>query len=138
MMVTRLNTSEVKLSQLNYEWYLDDSEFSYEKEKKKAFLLPQWGIYVCAYSRYRIMSVINAMGENAIYSDTDSIKYLGDYDTLFNVINKQAEKNVKEVCDRLDLPFEYFYDLGSFEKEYGGREVKGKFLGFIKKYGYYI
>ena len=133
MMVTRLNTSEVKLSQLDYNWYLDNTEFSYEKEKKKAFLLPQWGIYVCAYSRYRIMSVIYSMGKDAIYSDTDSIKYLGNYDDMFDIINKQAEKNVKEVCDRLDLPFAYFYDLGSFEKEYGGREVKGKFLG-AKRY----
>lgn len=133
MTVTRLVTHEVMLSQLDYTWYYDNSNFDYEEEKKKAFLLPQWGIYVCAYSRFRILSAIYDIGEDAIYSDTDSIKYIGEHEQYFETINKYTQKNVKKVCKKLDLPIEYFYDLGSFEKEYGGNEVKGKFLG-AKRY----
>lgn len=133
MMVTRLNTGEVKLSQLNYMWYIDHSNFNYEEEKKKAFLLPQWGIYCTAFSRYRILSAIYSIGDDAIYSDTDSIKYLNNHDDFFNIVNKNANKKVKECCKRLNLPYEYFYDLGCFESEYDGRKVKGKFLG-AKRY----
>lgn len=50
MTVTRLITSEIKMSDISCEWYSDDTCFNYDKEREKAFLLPQWGIYVCAYS----------------------------------------------------------------------------------------
>lgn len=133
MMVTRLNVNEVKLSQLNYEWYLDPSEFNFEKERKKAFLLPQWGIYVCALARARIMDATWYCGNDAIYSDTDSIKYIGNHEDYFNLVNKETSDKMKKVCNDLSLPFEHFSDLGSFEQEYGGREVSGKFLG-AKRY----
>ena len=64
------------MSDVSCEWYLDESKFDYDKERKKAFLLPQWGIYVCSYSRSRILLSIFALGKDACYSDTDSIKYL--------------------------------------------------------------
>lgn len=133
MSVTKLNISEVKMSNIDYRWYLDDSEFNYDKERDKAFLLPQWGIYICAYSRSRILQAIYNCGRDAVYSDTDSIKYLGDHEEYFKAVNKNTAETMKKVCERYDLDYSYFYDLGSFEKEYGGREVSGKFLG-AKRY----
>lgn len=140
MTVTKLNTSEVKMSQLDYTWYLDDSEFNYDNERKKAFLLPQWGIYICAYSRYRIQLAIHSMigkdglaGKDSIYTDTDSIKYIGDHEDYFNEVNRKTAETMKDVCKMYDLNYDYFYDLGSFEPEYNRREVMGKFLG-AKRY----
>lgn len=133
MCCTRLVTSEVKMSQLTYEWYLDGSEFDYEKERKKAFLLPQWAIYICALARARICSAILACGDDSIYTDTDSIKYLGDHEEYFNMVNKMTREKMFKTCALLGLDPVYFDDLGSFETEYGGREVKGKFLG-AKRY----
>ena len=40
---------------------------------------------------------------------------------------------MKEVCERYNLDYSLFYDLGSFEKEYNGRGVRAKFLG-AKRY----
>ena len=133
MCCTRIVTSEVKMSQLNYEWYLDSSDFDYEKERKKAILLPQWGIYVCALARQRICEAIYSVGHDSVYTDTDSIKYLGDHEDYFEAVNRETEKTMKKVCKRYNLPFEFFSDLGTFEPEYGGREVNGKFLG-AKRY----
>lgn len=133
MTVTRLTEREIALDK-NNEWIIENN-FDYEKEKSKAFLLPQWGIYVCAYSRYRLLSMlynIQKDGEyNGIYCDTDSIKFVGDYDNLFIEENKKTENKMKQICDKYDLDFNIFHDLGSWEKEY--IKVKGKFLG-AKRY----
>lgn len=136
MCCTRLVENEVLMSDISCEWYLDASKFDYDKERKKAFLLPQWGIYICAYSRMRILSSISMFGEggrDACYSDTDSIKYVGDHDDVIEVVNRQAQKNMKKVCDLYGLDHSIFWDLGSFEKEYGGQKVTAKFLG-AKRY----
>ena len=141
MCCTRLVESEVLMSDISCEWYLDFTSFDYEKERKKAFLLPQWGIYICAFSRFRILSSIFQLsdptgkhpGKDACYSDTDSIKYVGDHDDYIEIANKQTQKIMKDVCKRYNLDYSLFWDLGSFEKEYGGRSVKAKFLG-AKRY----
>ena len=133
MTVTRLVTSEVCMSDISCEWYLDESKFNYDKERKRAFLLPQWGIYVCAYSRYRILMAIYSIGKDACYSDTDSIKYLGVHDDYFDAVNKHTRETMRTVCNMYDLDYDLFYDLGSFEKEYNGKEVQAKFLG-AKRY----
>ena len=124
---------EVKLSPVTYEWYLDSREYNYEKERKKAILLPQWGIYVCALARERILSAIYCCGNDACYSDTDSIKYMGEHEEYFEQVNIETEKEILKACERLNLIPEPFLDLGSFDKEYGGRKVQAKFLG-AKRY----
>lgn len=121
------------MSDVSCEWYLDESSFNYDKERKKAFLLPQWGIYVCAYSRSRILSAIYSIGKDACYSDTDSIKYIGDHSEYFDTVNKKTRETMRKVCDMYNLDYDLFYDLGSFEQEYNGKEVQAKFLG-AKRY----
>lgn len=133
MTVTRLVTSEVCMSDISCEWYTDSSSFDYEKERKKAFLLPQWGIYVCSFSRSRILQSIFALGKDACYSDTDSIKYVGEHDDYFDTVNAKTTAIMEDVCKRYNLDYDLFYDLGSFEKEYDGKEVTAKFLG-AKRY----
>ena len=134
MCVTRLQTKEIKLSKIFKDWYADGSGFNYESEKKKAFLLAQWGIYVCAYSRYRLLNVVADLGSDAIYCDTDSIKYFGEHEKYFERTNRMIEKfSIKPLCKELSLDYEYFHDLGSFESEYNGQAVDGKFMG-AKRY----
>lgn len=133
MTVTRLVTNEVCMGDILCDWYLDSDKFDYENERKRAFLLPQWGIYVCAFSRYRILSAIYSIGNDACYSDTDSIKYIGNHDDYFDTVNKQTMETMQDVCKRYGLDYDLFYDLGSFEKEYDGKPVKAKFLG-AKRY----
>ena len=133
MTVTRLTEKEIALDD-NNEWIIENN-FNYEEEKRKAFLLPQWGIYVCAYSRYRLLEMLYKIQKDGkyegIYCDTDSIKCVGDYNKLFENENKKIENTMKKVCNMYNLDFSVFHDLGSWEKEFS--KVKGKFLG-AKRY----
>ena len=133
MCVTRLVESEITLDNITCEWGSSNNSFDYDDERKKAFLLPQWGIYICAYSRKRILEAIANCGSDSLYTDTDSIKYIGNHSDYFEKVNKETRETMKQVCSLYGLDYSLFYDLGSFEKEYNGDTVSAKFLG-AKRY----
>ena len=133
MCVTRLVESEITLDNITCEWGSDNSNFDYESERKRAFLLPQWGIYICAYSRKRILEAIYSCGKDSLYTDTDSIKYIGNHSEYFEKENTKCREIMRDVCGLYNLDYNLFYDLGSFEKEFDGDKVKAKFLG-AKRY----
>lgn len=95
-------------------------------------LLPQWGIWISAYARHNLLTLIHNIGIDCVYSDTDSIKLL-DYDSHINVIstynNSILERNAK-------IKEMFGYDLrklGIFDDE--GVITKFKTLG-CKRYIY--
>lgn len=66
-------------------------EECFEKNMKRAFAPYQWGVWITAWSRYRLEEGIraahNAKGVSGgfVYCDTDSVKYIGEVDwTAFN------------------------------------------------------
>ena len=67
-----------------------------ERNNKKAFLAYQWGVFVTARSRKRLADGIDIVTKNGtepmnfIYSDTDSIKYVGNAN--FSEYNRRIEK----------------------------------------------
>ena len=70
---------------------LQTPEEAFEKNADRSFLPYQWGVWVTAWSRYRLEEGIrlayNAKGVHGgfVYCDTDSVKYLGEVDwTEFN------------------------------------------------------
>lgn len=136
-LVTRLAEREIILDDSG-EWAFDDTRvFSYEKERKKAFLLPQWGIYCTAHARYALLSLVYAIeaenraqggryGGVVIYCDTDSIKMI-DYSKHKHIIedyNSRTSDKMRDICKKHSLPFEHFSDLGSFDLEYEGATMK--------------
>lgn len=56
---------------------------------RNTFLVYQWGIWVTAWCRYRLQQGIMGVAEDAIYCDTDSVKYFGDHEDLFERLNNQ-------------------------------------------------
>lgn len=56
----------------------------YERNKDKVFLLYQWGVWCTCWSRYELEKMLNVVnktsGATFLYTDTDSVKYLGDVD----------------------------------------------------------
>ena len=71
-----------------------DPQELYETYIKKAFLPYQWGVWTTALARYRLEEGLEIAGDNGIYCDTDSVKYIGDAD--FSKYNAQRIKDSKE------------------------------------------
>ena len=63
----------------------EDEQQLLDAYNKKAFLPYQWGVWVTAWARYRLQEGIRLAGDNFVYCDTDSVKYLGEIDwTAYN------------------------------------------------------
>lgn len=60
-----------------------------EKHNKKAFLSYAWGVWVTSQCRYLLQEVIDSVGYDFVYCDTDSVKYVGDHD--FNEFNERQK-----------------------------------------------
>ncbi len=107
------------------------------RNNKKAFLSYAWGVWTTAWSRKRLHDGIKVVTKNGkepmnfIYSDTDSIKYVGDVD--FNEYNNSViEEATNNKAYAVDRHGEVHY-MGVFEDE--GYKVPNRFktLG-AKKY----
>ena len=70
-----------------------------QKDLAKRWLAYQWGIYVCAQSRVklvRMICAIEAAGGHVIYYDTDSIKYIPSGDGRTEAIFEEENKRIRE------------------------------------------
>lgn len=137
LLVTRLVEKEILYTD---DWHVDKSAFDFESEKEKAFLLPQWGVYVTAHARAELLNTVADIEQEAVcdggdvlYCDTDSIKMLhfDKHKHLIEEYNDDTKKKMVDVCKRYNLPLEHFDDLGCFDIEY--ENYTSKFLG-AKRY----
>lgn len=108
MCVQKLMLSEIR--------YADDTwctikEGAFEDEIKKICLQPQWGVWISAHARNRLLSMVYNINEDVIYCDTDSI-YMKNYEKHKDVIDRYNnmvldfnKKYLKEFCD----------DIGCFD-----------------------
>ena len=114
MCVSRLNFEEYTYDVNG--WHTEEGA-AYSELKQQQFLSPYWGIYVTAYCRRNILTAIHHFGDRAIYSDTDSIKLLpADY-SYFDEYNAAVERRNELICNRYDLDFSIYNDLGMFDNE---------------------
>lgn len=133
MTVTRMVEKEIIYQ--NDEWEYDNSNFCYNEEIKKLFLLPQWGIYVTSHARKVLLSMVYEISQNSdgavddiVYNDTDSIKLL-NYEKHRHIIDDFNTKIIEKNKKIFDNPI--FYDLGTFDNE--GTSERFKTLG-AKRY----
>lgn len=103
------------------------------KGKRKAFLVYQWGVWVTAWARYRLEEGIRLAGENFVYCDTDSVKYLGDVN--WDKLNtKRRLDSLKSGAYAVDSKGIKHY-MGVYEPEVKGSYEEFATLG-AKKYLY--
>lgn len=103
------------------------------------FLSYQHGIWVTAIARLELQKPIDFLGDDMIYGDTDSAKFIGDHDAEFEKLNADIIKQ----CEVNDIPA--FFEkpdgsriyLGLWEEEYNGKEFEMVTLG-AKKYAVQI
>lgn len=77
MCVTDICRPEIVYSD-TWEKNIPDFDEAVEKNNKslKRFLFYPWGVWVTAYARRNLFKAISELGEDYVYSDTDSVKFL--------------------------------------------------------------
>lgn len=101
-----------------------------------AFKLPyQWGVWVTAHARKALQDGIDAVGQDCIYVDTDSVKYVGHHDREIEQLNKKfqmrSEENNAYADDRKGI--RHFMGVYEREHDYDRFRTWG-----AKKYAYEI
>lgn len=100
----------------------------------KTFLLPQWGVWVCAHARKRLLDMVWTIGEDVVYCDTDSI-YMRNYSKHEHEI--AAWNDHIHAWNRANLPA-LFETLGDFDKLSEDDYDRFKTLGakrYLKSHG---
>lgn len=96
-----------------------------------AFMPYQWGVWITAWARYHLEEGIRAAGSGFLYTDTDSVKYVGKAD--FSKINAERRRAAKAAGAYATDPAGKVHYMGVFEQEADMCEFKT--LG-AKKYVY--
>ena len=138
-MVMRIDQEETLFNPIKFEYETKKPELDAILEKfyksRNNFLSYQVGVWITANSRRRLQRMLETIGEDVIYCDTDSIKYVGDHEADFEKENAIIIKKAEE-CGA------YAYDskgnkkyMGVWEKDGTGEFLEFKTLG-SKKYVY--
>ena len=93
----------------------ENFEESVLEANKAAFLPYQWAVWTTAHARDALKAAQWAAGRNAVYCDTDSLKYLGDVD--FSGINTEIRKRARAAGAFADDPKGKRHYMGVFEDE---------------------
>ena len=91
--------------------------------KRNNFLTYQWGLFVTAICRTNLQKAIDKIGLDCVYIDTDSVKYVGKHDDVFEQINQE----MIDWCTKNDIinyvnVGNHKYFLGLYDKEKGYSE----------------
>lgn len=72
------------------------------------FLFYPWGIFVTAYARRNLFTGIYTVGEDYIYSDTDSLKLMNykRHEDYFTAYNNEVTAKLQRACLYHGLPFD--------------------------------
>lgn len=105
-----------------------------------SFLPYQWGVFVTAYARQRLQKAIDQVGLDTVYCDTDSVKFIGDHDDVFQKINADMIKYNRDnnIVHSVEVNGKTYF-LGTWDSE----AMKGKDIAYdqfktlgAKKYAY--
>lgn len=110
MCVTDLLQDEWVMNQTTGEWSREkaDAEKALNTyyESKNSFLHYQWGIYVTAHARKQLQDMLDVVGMDVVYCDTDSIKFLHpeehipEFEAKNKLLTKRAiENDIPAFCD---------------------------------------
>lgn len=110
-------------------------ELNKYNKSRNSFLNYQCGVWVTAYARERLQKLIDIIGIDVIYVDTDSVKFIGEYEEEIAKLNKE----VYEIAKTVDVPF-YAKDKDGINVYMGIWDKEKPYDRFItlgaKKYAY--
>lgn len=104
-----------------------------EKYYKNCFTSYAWGVWITAWARFELRRALWLVGRDAIYTDTDSVKFIGEHD--FTDLNRSLhDASVKSGAYATDSKGKTHY-MGVYE--YEGEYKEFATLG-AKKYCYTV
>lgn len=125
MTVTNILNTEIEYHDGEYtEKKMTEEEMQEALDKyyknHRSFLNYSWGVFVTAYARRELEDGLNIAGLDTIYCDTDSVKYIGEYDREFEAYNERLNRECLEkgVVNYAEVNGKRFY-MGIFDKEHG-------------------
>lgn len=89
-------------------------------KKRNNFLTYQWGLFVTAICRTNLQKAIDKIGLDCVYIDTDSVKYVGKHDDVFEKINQEmiAWCSDNDIINSVKVG-NHKYFLGLYDREKG-------------------
>lgn len=128
------------------EWTVKPADYREQiktyNENKQRFLYYPWGVWVTAYARRNLWKGILAIGEDYIYSDTDSIKFLNleRHKTFIDEYNRQITSKIQTMLDFYHLDYQTPKTIKGKEKPIGVWDYEGEYSKFktlgAKRYMY--
>lgn len=125
MAATSLPTQEIIYDTDTNELHSGGLLKTYDELIRWLVMLPQWAIYIAAYTRRDIVLSLKECGIDAIYYDTDSNKIINyeKHKAWFDKFNaEKLEKVMNMKC--YDFDRKHFLRIGSFDYEYTGTRIK--------------
>lgn len=128
MIVTDIAHSSITYNQDTMRWgenepILEKAIASYYKSQN-SFLAYQWGCWVTANARYRLQKMLNIVGADVVYTDTDSIKYINPEKHEHEFA--EETKRTLELCKKNDI------------RAYSEKDGKKYYLGIWDDDGEYL
>lgn len=87
------------------------------KNIKKSFLPYQWGVWVTAYARQELEEMIKIAGNNFVYADTDSCKFIKSESISYEAYNHRCKTTSLEHGACAADPHGIVHYMGVAEKE---------------------
>lgn len=125
----------------NFEWRSEKPDIGVALKKyynnRKSFLAYQWGVWTTARARERLQDAIEAVGQEGIYCDTDSLKCFTGMDYVFEELNNRILEKNRTCGIDLDINIRgHHFDIGTWDKETKDNPYQ-KFITLgAKKYAY--
>lgn len=126
------NTNKV-IKNFSHNPYIINKVSEYNTDKQR-FLFFLWGVYCTAYARNNLYSGILELGNDYIYSDTDSVKFmnLGKHQKYFDDYNKRITNKLNVMCSKYNIPINYIKPktIKGIEKPLGVWDYEGCYDSF--------
>lgn len=94
---------------INDQWVTEEPDVAKELQRynlsKSRFLCYQWAMFITAYARHNLWDAIFELGEDYIYSDTDSVKFVNadKHNEFFERYNRRIKKKIDACLTKLGI-----------------------------------
>lgn len=133
MCLTNIINDEIELNDGEWDTIPCDIEAEIEKynNNRGRFLFYPWGTFVTAYARKNIISAIWEAGEDYIYTDTDSVKYLNrdKHEEFFEKYNQEIARKIDKCLN--------FYGIDPERSRPADSKGNKKQMGIFEDDGFY-